>query len=268
MNAKGLLEYFFQMSPWVDSNDTVDKVIIGDPEKPLSKILVVWQSSVKSIEHAIKGGYDALITHEPTFYAHSNELDYIDSLPEGSATKKAAIKKKCMIEEAGLVVIRLHDVWDRFPEYGIPSAWAKQLGIYSCPSIGARGDTQFMYTIPKTTVHDFAKRIADSTKAKTCEVQIYGDPKKEVTKVGIGTGCYCEIDYFAGLGCDLFVLCDDGALFWSDISRANDMDIPAIRVFHATTEENGFKMLSEYMRQQFKDIQTDHFQFDTGVSFL
>ena len=268
MNAKDLLAYFIDMSPWVNPNDTVDKVIVGDPKKKLNKILVTWQSSTKAIVYAIEGGYDALITHEPTFYTHENECIFIESLPDSSATKITALKKLKLTQDAGLIIIRIHDIWDRFPKYGIPTAWAKQLELCDYPSVSTSDEFQYMYTIPPTTVYNFAKHIARKTGASTCEVQIFGDKNREVTKVGIGTGCICYIDVFAKMGCELYVMCDDGASFWSEISLANDMDVPVIRVFHATSEENGIKSLAEYMQLHFKDIQTDFYPSDTNVSFL
>ena len=125
-----------------------------------------------------------------------------------------------------------------------------------------------MYKIPSTRVCDFATHISQATKANPCEIQIFGDKNRQITKVGIGTGCICEIDSFMEMGCELFIMCDDGASFWSEIAVANDMDIPVIRVFHATSEEYGIQLLAEYMQQQFDNIQTDFCAFDTGVSFL
>ena len=135
MKAKDLLAYFLGMAHWVDTDTTVDKIIAGDPEKEISKVLVVWQSTLEAINHAIKNGYDAVMTHEPTFYCHENEVEYVNSLPADSATKQMALRKKRVIEDAKLVILRNHDVWDRFPDCGIPSAWARQLGREDCAAL-------------------------------------------------------------------------------------------------------------------------------------
>lgn len=268
MKAKDLLNYFLDLSPWVKREDTVDEIIIGDPDCFIKKLLIVWQPSTKTIEQAIKFGYDAIMTHEPTFYTHGNELAFIDSLPDSSATKKTALHKMQLIKKSGLVIIRNHDVWDNFPEYGIPSSWAGQLGLSDYPKITANGGMQCMFTIPPVTVYNFAETVAANAQINPSEIQIFGEKDRMVSRIGIGTGCITEIDHYAEMGCDLFIMCDDGASFWSEISLANDMDIPVIRVFHASSEEVGIRRMADYMKEHFSDIQTDYFPFDTRVSFL
>ncbi|MCL2378621.1 MAG: Nif3-like dinuclear metal center hexameric protein [Defluviitaleaceae bacterium] len=268
MKAKDLLNYFLDKATWVNRDNTVDEIIIGDPEKNIKKLLVVWQPSITSIKHAIKFEYDAIMTHEPTFYCHGNELRHIDSLCDNSATKKMAMEKKRLIEDSGLVIIRNHDIWDRFPDYGIPSAWAKHLGLSDYPKTTANDGMQCMFEVPPVSVYEFAKKLANNGNINPREIQIFGEKDRLMSKVGIGTGCICEIDYYAKMNCDLFIMCDDGASFWSEISLANDMDIPVIRVFHATSEEMGMDFMAKYMNEHFSHIQTDYFPFDTQVSFL
>ena len=38
-------------------------------------------------------------------------------------------RKKRLLDECAMVVVRCHDTWDRMPEYGIPDAWAACLGF-------------------------------------------------------------------------------------------------------------------------------------------
>lgn len=44
---------------------TVDKIIIGNPEKEIKTVLVTWISDFRAIKAAVERGFDALITfHE------------------------------------------------------------------------------------------------------------------------------------------------------------------------------------------------------------
>lgn len=266
MKANDLLTHFLSIAPWVDPNDTVDKIIIGDPNKELSKILVAWQASLAVVQYAIDGDYDAIITHEPTFYFHSDELLQVENLPDDSARKKMALKKKLLIEDAGLVIIRNHDVWDRFPSYGILSAWAKQLGMPDTPQVN--GGVQNMYTIAPIKILEYAAKVADRLEIDPRQIQVFGNHNKIISHVGIGAGCYCDIDFFAEMGCNALIVCDDGTSHWSELALTNDMDLPVIRVFHATSEEYGISLMAEYLQKLFNSIRVDYLPFDTKASFL
>ena len=268
MKAHELLSHFLNQSPWIDPATTVDRIIIGDANKNIGKLLVVWQPSLEAVTYAAAGGYDAIMTHEPTFYFHKDELACVDALPDASARKQTALKKRRIIEDAGLTVIRNHDVWDRFPHIGIPYAWAKRLGLPDEPSATIFSEMQHQYAVAPITAAAFAARMAERLKTPPGQVQLFGDGGKVITSVGIGTGCCCKIDRFAEMGCDAAIVCDDGTSYWSDLSLAIDMGMPVIRVFHATSEDDGIRRLAEYLRQHFPAMHTDYLPFDAKAGFL
>ncbi len=120
MKASAIREHFVSRSDWVDRDNTVDRIIVGDPDKEVGACVVTWISSLAAVRQAIEKGVDLLITHEPTFYNHANELAAIDDTKVGPT-------KKDLIEQHGLTVLRLHDTWDRWPAVGIPWAWGRFL---------------------------------------------------------------------------------------------------------------------------------------------
>ena len=269
MTAQDLLNYFLDRAPWVNRADTEDKIIIGDPKKEIKKLMVVWQASLEAVKKAAAGGYDAIMANEPTFYFHLNELENVEKLPENSAKKAAALVKKKIIEDAGLVVIRNHDVWCKFPVYGGPNSWARQLGFpVGSAAANVNQGYQSMYPIEPVTAAAFAKRVADSMKTDPRQVQLFGERDKVVSRVGLGTGCACGVEFFNEMGCDIIVICDDSGSYWQDISLAVDMELPVIRVFHSATEDYGIYLMKEYMDEHFPGIKTDYLPFDTKVSFV
>ena len=119
MKVKELLSHFQEQSrDWVNPEKTVDRVIIGDPEKDVSSVLVTWMSTFYAVKRAVEKGVDLLITHEPTFFEHFDETEKVDQFRIGTEKKK-------FIEDNGLVILRNHDCWDRMPDVGIPWAWAQ-----------------------------------------------------------------------------------------------------------------------------------------------
>ena len=122
---------------------TVDRIIIGDPEKKVKKIGTCWMPNWETCKKAIESGVNILVTHEPTFYTHwdldEKEGDYFRS-PE--FTKQLYLqqveKKKRWILDNGLVIIRNHDTLDALKDVGIPFAFGTFLGFKNSDIIASR----------------------------------------------------------------------------------------------------------------------------------
>jgi putative NIF3 family GTP cyclohydrolase 1 type 2 len=250
MKIKDILEHFLSRAEWVDRTITVDRVIVGDADLRVSRCLVTWMPSLKALHHMVERDLRLLICHEPTFW------NYLDDQPADDLAIQAKLK---FIRDHDLVILRNHDCWDRWPGVGIPWAWAGFLGFGTPPvAIGADG-YQHRYEIPPLPLGDFARSVA-----KRCSslgeplVQVIGDTSQLVSRIGIGTGCGCEISIFQQMGCDCSVVCDDGSCYWEGVQRAEDSRHPVIRVNHGTSEEPGMLTLTEYVNTHIEGVQAEH----------
>jgi len=252
MTVMHINRHFLEQADWVDPETTVDRVILGDPDKQVQRVLVTWIASFAACRHAVDRGFDLLMTHEPTFWAHRNELDNLDD----SAVARA---KRAFIENSGLAILRNHDVWDRFPRLGIPWAWARFLGMGTEPVARGADGYQHRYDIEPTPLDALAARVAERTSAigEPC-VQVVGDGAQMVSRVGIGTGCAARIPEFQAMGCDVSIVCDDGSCYWRDIQRAADQGHPVLRVNHGTSEEPGMATLTAYINDTLPGIEAEH----------
>ncbi len=259
MKAIDIRNHFIGLADWVDPNHTVDQIIIGDPHAEIHDILVTWISSFEAVRAAVERGFDMLMTHEPTFWVHSGEIDNMEQSEIGLA-------KRRFIEENGLVILRNHDVWDRMPEIGIPWAWGKFLGLGAAPSAIVEKGYQHIYDIDPVTLDEFARRVAERT-ATIGEplVQVVGDGCQKVSRVGIGTGCGCNPVISQEMGCNVSIVCDDGSCYWQNIQRAADSGYAIIRVNHGTSEEPGMLTLTEYINDSLSDVRAEHLPH--GCSF-
>jgi putative NIF3 family GTP cyclohydrolase 1 type 2 len=254
MKAIDILEHFLSRAPWIDRERTVDRVIIGDPDKEVARVLVTWMPSLAAVQAAADDRYDMLMCHEPTFYDH---LDHRDA-PERAAETEVGARKKDLIEEAGLVVMRNHDCWDRWPGIGIPFAWADFLGFGREPIAKAGRDYMHRYDIEPVSVHELARRIASRTAAiGEPFVQVVGNGDLVVSRVGVGTGCASDPRVFRSMGCDVSIVSDDGTAYWREIQQADDEGHPVIRVHHGTSEEPGMVTLTGCLNEHLP-VSADH----------
>ncbi|MCE5326700.1 MAG: Nif3-like dinuclear metal center hexameric protein [Planctomycetaceae bacterium] len=245
MKIKDFLEHFLAQADWVNREHTVDRIIAGDGEADADRCLVTWMPSFVHVREAARQGVKLLVAHEPTFYCHHDDRPEIHP-PE----YKIVQEKLAFIKDSGLNIVRLHDTWDRWPAVGIPWAWGQFLQLGDKPvAFGADGYLH-RHDITPTTLGAFAARVA-----KRCatigepRVQVTGDLQQTVSKIGVGTGCGCDINTYRSMGCDCSVVCDDGSCYWSGIQMARDDGHPVIRVNHGTSEEPGMVTLTRWINE-------------------
>jgi hypothetical protein len=119
MKANEILEHFLSRAPWVDRESTVDRIIAGDGEAEFDRCMVTWMPSFEVLRAMVKRGVHLLVCHEPTFWDHLHDTPKEDAMGQ---------TKLRYINDHALVVVRNHDCWDRWPDVGIPWAWAEPSG--------------------------------------------------------------------------------------------------------------------------------------------
>jgi putative NIF3 family GTP cyclohydrolase 1 type 2 len=192
-----------------------------------------------------------LICHEPTFWNHHDDRPSAD---DGKIQEKLAY-----IQDHDIVILRNHDCWDRWPDVGIPWAWARFLELGDQPKVVSPNGYQHRYDITPLPLGAFAQRVAEQCgNIGEPLVQVTGDTSQLVSRIGIGTGCCCDIPTYQEMGCDCSIVCDDGSCYWAGIQRAEDSAHPVIRVNHGTSEEPGMVTLTQYIDAHFEGLQAEH----------
>jgi len=250
VKVKHVLEHFLSRADWVDRANTVDRVIVGDHDTDVDCCLVTWMPSFRALRCVADRGVQLLVFHEPTFWDHRDR---------DPMANPASREKMQFIRDHGLVILRNHDCWDRWPEVGIPWAWARFLDLGDAPErIGANG-YQHRYDIPPVSLDEFAARVAERCRSiGEPLVQVTGDGSARISRIGVGAGCGCNLNAYLEMGCDCSVVCDDGSCYWAGIQMAEDLAHPVIRVNHGTSEEPGMVTLTQYINDNLLGLEAEH----------
>jgi len=217
---------------------------VGDPEKEVKTCLVAWTPSFSAVRAAVEKGVDLLLTHEPL-------LDVDSDMPD--------TPKRRFAEEHGLTVLRNHDAWDTWPDVGIPWAWARHLGFDGPPVAISADNTQHRYDIEPIRFGDLVKKLAARTALlNEPVVEVAGDLDKIVSKFGTGTGCACNVHTFIEMGCDSFVLSEDGSTYWHSVQWAVDHDYPVMVINHGTSEEPGMATMTQYANDHLDGVTAEY----------
>lgn len=269
IKARDIRNFFLDGAHWVNLEKTLDQFIAGDPDKDVSSVLVTLYGDYEAIRYAVENKFDMLITHEPVFGFNSHELESINSLDPDSVRFKNLTAKKKFIEDSNLVILRIHDVWDRMPEIGMLPAWLDFIGIKTPPVQTGRGGILGRFDIEPVRLDDLARSIAQKT-ASIGEpyVHVVGDGNKLVSKIGITIGCGGTIYHFVEMGCDVSIVTDDGTCYWSDVKFAKDNDHCVIYLNHGTTEEPGMVTMTKYLKDNFSQLKVEHYPHRCGIRVI
>src|SRR5436190_8911271 len=88
--------------PW--SDPTVDTFKSGDPDTPVTGIATTMMATLDVLQRAAEAGANLVITHEPTFFSH---LDDVKTLEQDR--DPVYLAKQAFIRDHHLVVWRFHD---------------------------------------------------------------------------------------------------------------------------------------------------------------
>ena len=237
-------------SGWVELSETVDTFKSGAPEDRVKGIAVAWMSYTWAVEKALELGCNLFVTHEPTYYNHRDNDEKIFRF-------ESARKKREFIAESGITIIRCHDVWDQYPEIGIPTAWGKFLDLGE-PIEG--GGYYYVYDGKGQQAGAIAAKVASRVAGLAQPgVQLIGPEDKPVNRVVLGTGAITPMFRFIEeLHADMAICTDDGFTYWRDGAYAIDSGFPVAIVNHPVSEEYGMKLLAEHLAEKYPRIPVHH----------
>ena len=225
--------------PW--RGETVDNVIAGNPDTPVTGIATTMMSTLEVIERAAAAGKNLVITHEPTFYLHQDRTEPL----AGGATYQF---KADFMRRHGMVVFRFHDHWHAHRPDGIAFGMARELGWES----NADPADLRLFTFPGTPLGRFAKEIASRLKIRT--MRVVGDPELQVRRAIANWGYVSQergIDMLARP--DVDVLIGGEAREWEVAEYAQDIIATGkkkalILLGHVVSEQSGMKYCAEWLR--------------------
>ena len=154
---------------------TVDTLKAGDPNTVVTGIVTTFMDTYPVLEQAVASGKNLIITHEPTFYNHLDNLSQWSSDPVQQ-------QKLAYINEHHLVVWRFHDTWHMRRPDGILEGMIEQFGWKQYQS----STDPLLFTMPSTTVGKIASQLQARTRARA--IRIVGDPAMPVTQVALLPG--------------------------------------------------------------------------------
>jgi putative NIF3 family GTP cyclohydrolase 1 type 2 len=155
--------------------ETCDQLITGDWESEVTGIVTTFMATVDVIRAAIAQGANLIITHEPTYFTHLDQTDWLQSDPVYQ-------RKQALIAENQINIWRFHDHMHRTQPDLIYAGLNQALGWEPY----WLSQEKHCYQIPPTTVAALAAFLKEKLAIKA--IQIIGSPETTVKRVGMLVG--------------------------------------------------------------------------------
>ena len=230
--------------------ETVDTVKSGDPDVKLTGIVTTFLATVDVIKEAIAKKANLIITHEPTYYNHLDETDWLQNDPV------YAYKRK-LLEDNNIVVWRFHDYWHRHEPDGILHGFLNDMQWQ-----------EYKYAEMKNTCH--IPQTTLSELAKLCKKQLnlsrtffIGNANLACSKIGILPGAWGKDPHISLLQKDIDVLIVGEVAEWETAEYVRDaaaagMNKGLIVLGHAMSEEPGMYYAVEWLKDILPDVAAYH----------
>jgi putative NIF3 family GTP cyclohydrolase 1 type 2 len=231
--------------------DTVDTLKSGNPDQPVSGIVTTMFATLEVIQKAVALGANFIIAHEPAFYNHRDDTDWL-------AGDEVFTYKKQFLEEHKIAVWRFHDYLHAhrpdFVQQGVLQAlgWEK----YSNPQ------QPVMLTLPATKLSALVSHLKQ--KLGISQVRIIGDPAFACQRVALMPGAWGGRRHIEVLGRekpDLLIVGElsewETAEYIRD-ARARGEKRALIILGHVLSEEPGMKGVAAWLQPKFPGIKVTH----------
>jgi putative NIF3 family GTP cyclohydrolase 1 type 2 len=227
---------------------TVDTFKAGNPDTPVHGIAVTMMATMDVLQRAAARGDNFIITHEPTFFDHTDVPQGIDA---GDAVW---MEKRAFIEKKSLVIWRFHDHWHRRTPDGILTGMTRVLGWtrFQDPQ------NPHLFTLPATTLRKLAADVAK--KLDRPILRVVGDPDMAVTRVALAPGAVGFARQVAALELDsVDVLLAGESREWETVEYAADAVSQGrkkalVLIGHVPSEQAGMEDCAAWLKTFVKGV--------------
>jgi putative NIF3 family GTP cyclohydrolase 1 type 2 len=257
ITVQQVIDTILESIPGAPFEDTVDTIKTGDPSQEVTGIVTTFLASCEVIQQAIELGANFIITHEPTFYNHPDETDWLQDDSVYQAKRK-------LIDDHQLVIWRFHDYWHSHQPDGINTGMLNVLGW----SDYAQSERPLIVTIPPVSLTDLVRHLKNRLGAHT--VRVMGQPDMVCQRVGLLVGFPGGQWQILTLGGDIDVLVAGEINEWETCEYVRDalyqgQYTALIILGHSLSEEAGMAYLVEWLRPCMPGVTITH--IPTGDPF-
>lgn len=259
--VKQIMDMFIKQVPGGPIPGTVDTLKSGSPDMKVTGIITTMFPTIGIINNAIGLGANFIIAHEPTFYNHRDETDWLQN--DDVYQYKADLLKK-----NDITIWRCHDYIHHLVPDGVTTAVLKQLGWQQY----AGKTMPNVLTIQPLYLKEVVRHLKD--KLNIDMVRYIGDPDQVCRHVVLmpgAAGGKAQIEAIEKYQPNLLICGEisewETAEYVRD-ARSKGKNIALVVTGHIASEEPGSEYMLDWVRKNVPGIKAWHIPCGNSLSFM
>jgi putative NIF3 family GTP cyclohydrolase 1 type 2 len=248
--VQDIINIILKEIPGAPFTATVDTLKSGDSNQQVTGIVTTMFPTIQVIHRAVKLKANFIIAHEPTFYNHEDDTNWV---PGNEVVKH----KQQLLQQHHIAVWRFHDYWHAYQPDGIRTGVLQMSGWQKYDQ-----DNDGILKIPQTSLQNIIQHLRSSLRIP--HIRVIGDPAQMCEKVAIlpgAAGGQKQISTVEKEKPDLLIVGElnewETAEYIRD-ARALGSKTSLIVLGHSQSEEPGMSWLVKWLQPKIPGVQITH----------
>lgn len=251
ITVQQVIDLILKEIPGAPFQQTVDTLKSGNGQQVVTGIVTTMFSTIEVIQKAASLGANFIIAHEPTFYGHTDETQWLES---DSVYKY----KRELLDKHKIAVWRFHDYWHTHRPDGVLTGvltklgWEKMYNSANPPIINHSG----------ITLRELITHCKKSLGIR--QVRFIGDTSQECRRIALmpgAAGGRAQMQLLMKERPDVLIVGEvhewETAEYIRD-AQATGLKMSLIVLGHAESEEPGMAWLQTWLTPRLKDVKVTH----------
>jgi len=235
-----IMDIILKEIPGAPFQQTVDTLKSGTPDQKVTGIITTMFPTVNVIKKAINLNANFIIAHEPSFYNHTDDTNWV---PGNSVLKQ----KLELLQKNNIAIWRFHDYWHRHRPDGVGYGVLKKAGWLKYYKAG-----ESLVVIPPATLKNITQHLKSSLGID--HVRVIGDLSQQCSRIGLipgAAGGQMQVSFVEKEKPDVLIVGEVHE--WETAEYIRDAQslgskTALIVLGHAVSEEPGMEYLVEWLQ--------------------
>lgn len=248
--VQDIINIILKEIPGAPFAQTVDTIKSGSADQQVTGIVTTMFSTIKVINEAAKLNANFIIAHEPTFYNHTDDINWV--------TKNEIVKKKQeLLQQNNMTVWRFHDYWHTVRPDGIGYGVLKMAGWQQYYQPG-----EMILKMPAASLKNIVDHLRSSL--NIAHVKVIGNLDQVCERIAIlpgASGGQAQISVVEKEKPDVLIVGEvhewETAEYIRD-ARLLGSKTSLVILGHSVSEEPGMQWLVEWLQPKIPEIKITH----------
>jgi putative NIF3 family GTP cyclohydrolase 1 type 2 len=230
--------------------DTVDTLKSGSGDSVVTGIVTTMFATVKVIEMAAKMKANFIIAHEPIYYNHQDDANWVEN-------NSVVREKKALLEKNKITIWRFHDHWHRIKPDGILHGVLLKTGW-----LAFNPKEENIIQVPAQSLDDIMRHLKDSLGIP--HLRFIGDRSSLCSIIALlpgSSGGQKQLKTLIEGKADLIIVGESSEWETPEYirdARALGKPVSMIVLGHAYSEEPGMEWLVQWLKPKLPDMKITH----------